>query len=469
MDLDSYRGYDALGLAELVRTGTASPDELLDAALAMVDAVNPTYNAVVTRFEAAARQAIHDGLPDGPFRGVPFVIKDLWTRVAGVATSNGSRLFADDVAASDSEIVRRYRAAGLVLFAKTNTPELGLNASTESRLLGPARNPYDPTRSTGGSSGGAAAAVAAGIVPMAHATDGGGSIRIPASCCGLFGLKPSRGRITLGPERSEGWAGMSAQHVVSRTVRDSAAALDATAGAMSGDPYAAPPAPSSYLAEAALDPPTMRVGLALEPPSGAAVDPACRDAAEATARRLEALGHRVSPVTFPAATADGAGAQGTIISAHVAAFVDARAAALGRALEPDDVEPVTAAMCGRGRSFSAADYIAAVGVMHRVGRAMGELFDTIDVLVTPMLGRPPVPLGTLDTGDPARFGKEITTVTPFAGLANLIGQPAMTLPLDGTGGLPVGTQVLGRFGDEAALLRLAGQLERACGWWRPAA
>jgi len=467
VDLDTYRTHDALGLAGLVRTGAATPDELLDAALAMVDAVNPLYNAVVTRFESAARDAIRAGLPEGPFHGVPFILKDLWTRVAGVATTNGSRLFADDVATADSEIVRRHRAAGLVLFAKSNTPELGLNASTESVLLGPARNPWDRTRSTGGSSGGAAAAVAAGIVPMAHATDGGGSIRIPASCCGLFGLKPSRGRITLGPERSEGWAGMSAQHVVSRTVRDSAAALDATAGTMAGDPYTAPPAPGAYLAEAALDPPPLRVGLCLAPPSGAAVDPACLAAAEATARRCEALGHRVAAVAFPAATADAAAAQGTIISVHVAVTVDARAAALGRAVGPDDLEPVTAAMCGRGRAFSGAEYVTAVQAMHRVGRAMGELFDTIDVLITPMLGRPPVPLGTLDTRDPPRFGREIGSVTPFAGLANLTGQPAMTLPLDGTGGLPVGTQVLGRFGDETTLLRLAGQLERAHGWWRP--
>jgi len=468
VDLDTYRAQDALGLAELVRTGAVTPDELLDAALAMVDAVNPSCNAVVTRFEGDARRAIRDGLPDGPFRGVPFIIKDLWTRVAGVVTTNGSRLFADDVAPADSEIVRRYRAAGLVLFAKSNTPELGLNASTESVLLGPARNPWDPTRSTGGSSGGAAAAVAAGIVPMAHATDGGGSIRIPASCCGLFGLKPSRGRITLGPERSEGWAGMSAQHVVSRTVRDSAAALDATAGTMSGDPYTAPPAPAAYLEESAVDPPPLRVGWCLEPPSGAPVDPACRAAAEATARRCEALGHRVASVAFPAVAADAAAAQITIISVHSAATVDARATALGRALAADDLEPVTAAMCERGRLFSGAEYVAAVQAMHRVGRAMGELFETIDVLVTPMLGRPPVELGTLDTRDPPRFGREIASVTPFAGLANLTGQPAMTLPLDGADGLPIGTQVLGRFGDEATLVRLAGQLERTHGWWRPA-
>jgi len=468
VDLDAYRAHDALGLAGLVRAGAVTPDELLDAALAMVDAVNPAYNAVVTRFEDAARQAIRAGLPEGPFRGVPFIMKDLWTRVAGVATTNGSRLFAADVATADSEIVRRYRTAGLVLFAKSNTPELGLNASTESVLLGPARNPWDPTRSTGGSSGGAAAAVAAGIVPMAHATDGGGSIRIPASCCGLFGLKPSRGRITLGPERSEGWAGMSAQHVVSRTVRDSAAALDATAGTMSGDPYAAPPGPGAFLAEAATDPPRLRVGLVLDPPSGVPVDEACRAAAEATARRCEALGHHVEAAALPAVTAEAAAAQGTIISVHTAVTVDARAAALGRALVDDDLEPVTAAMCARGRVFTGADYVAAVQVMHRVGRAMGQLFDTIDVLVTPMLGRPPVPLGTLDTSDPVRFGREISSVTPFSGLANLTGQPAMALPLDGTSGLPVGTQVLGRFGEEATLFRLAGQLERSHGWWRPA-
>ena len=464
MDADAYRAHDALGLAGLVRAGEVTAHEVLAAALAALDAVNPAVNAVVGLFEDGARRAIDAGLPDGPFRGVPLAIKDLWTRVAGVATSNGSRLFVGDVAAHDSEIVRRYRAAGLVLFAKTNTPELGLNASTEGVLFGPARNPWDRSRSTGGSSGGAAAAVAAGIVPMAHATDGGGSIRIPASCCGLFGLKPTRGRIPQGPERGEGWNGMSAQHVVSRSVRDSAAALDVTAGPMAGDPYWAPPAVPSYLSETEVEPPVLRIGLCLEAPSGAAVDPACVASAEASARRCEALGHRVETVAWPFAGMDAAAAQATIISAHLAATVDARLAVLGRPMGDDDIEPVTAAMCERGRSISAVQYVGAVAAMQRIGREMGELFGRIDMMLTPMLGRLPVPLGTLDTRDPARFGREIGGVTPFAGVANLTGQPAMTVPLDEVDGLPVGSQFIGRFGDEATLLRLAGQLERAHPW-----
>ena len=464
MDPDAYRAHDALGLAALVRTGEVTPHEVLDAALAALEAANPSVNAVVGVFEGDARRAIDAGLPDGPLRGVPWALKDLWTRVAGVATSNGSRLFAGDVAARDSEIVRRYRAAGLVLFAKTNTPELGLNASTEGVLFGPARNPWDRSRSTGGSSGGAAAAVAAGIVPMAHATDGGGSIRIPASCCGLFGLKPTRGRVTQGPERGEGWNGMSAQHVVSRSVRDSAAALDVTAGPMAGDPYWAPPAPPSYLADMRADPPILRVGLCVDAPSGVAVDPTCTAAAEASARRCEALGHRVETVAWPFAGLDAATAQATIISAHLVATVDARLAALGRPLAEEDIEPLTAAMYERGRSIAGVQYVGAVAAMHRIGREMGELFERIDVLLTPMLGRPPLPIGTLDTRDPARFGREIGGVTPFAGVANLTGQPAMTVPLDEVDGVPVGSQFIGRFGDESTLFRLAAQLERAHPW-----
>jgi Asp-tRNA(Asn)/Glu-tRNA(Gln) amidotransferase A subunit family amidase len=299
---------------------------------------------------------------------------------------------------------------------------------------------------------------------MAHATDGGGSIRIPASCCGVFGLKPTRGRISLGPERGEGWNGMSAQHVVSRTVRDSAAALDVAAGPMPGDPYWAPPGPGSYLAETQLDPGSLRVGLCLDAPSGVSVDPACRRVAETTARRCEALGHRVEIVSWPYAVEDAVLAQGTIIAAHLAATVDARLAQVGRPLAAGDIERLTAAMCDRGRSVTGVAYVGAIQAMHRIGRAMGILFERIDVLVTPMLGRLPVPIGTLDTSDPARFGREIGAVTPFAGLANLSGQPAMSLPLDEADQLPVGSQVIGRFGDEATLLRLAGQLERTHPW-----
>jgi len=464
MDPDDYRSHDGVGLAELVEAGQVTPHQLLDVALASVEEMNPSVNAVIRLFEPQARQAIDAGLPAGPFRGVPFMVKDLWTRVAGVATSNGSRLFADDVASEDSEIVRRFRSAGLVCFAKSNTPELGLSPSTEPALFGPVRNPWDRERSAGGSSGGAAAAVAAGMVPVAHATDGGGSIRIPASCCGVFGLKPTRGRVPQGPERGEGWNGMSAQHVVSRSVRDSAAALDAISGPMAGDPYWAPPGATSYRAEAQRDPGPLRVGLCLEPPSGMAVDPACQRVAEATAGRCEALGHVVSRESWPFANEDLVRAQGTIVATHIAATIEARLEALGRPLVTGEIEPVTASLRDRGLAATGVAYVGAIQAMHRVGRAMGTLFERIDVLLTPMLGRLPPPLGTLDTSDPARFGREVGYLSGFAGVANISGQPAMSVPLDLVDGLPVGSQFIGRFGEEATLLRLAGQLERAYGW-----
>jgi amidase len=464
MDPGEYRSHDGLEWAELIEAGQITPHELLDLALVAVEAVNPSVNAVVHLFESQARRAIDEGLPAGPFRGVPLMVKDLWTRVEGVATSNGSRLFVDDVAAQDSEIVRRFRAAGLVCFAKSNTPELGLSPSTEPVLFGPVHNPWDTGRSAGGSSGGAAAAVAAGIVPFAHATDGGGSIRIPASCCGVFGLKPTRGRVPQGPERGEGWNGMSAQHVVSRSVRDSAAALDVIGGPMSGDPYWAPPAVPSYRAEVQLDPGPLRVGLCVEAPSGIAVDPACKAVAEATAARCEALGHRVSPVSWPFVHDDAVRAQGTIVAAHVASTIERRLRVLDRPLGADDIEPLTASLRERGLAATGVDYVAAVEAMHGVGRAMGGLFEGIDVLLTPMLARLPPPLGTLDPCDPARFGREVGYLSAFAGVANLSGQPAMSVPLDLVDGLPVGSQFIGRFGDEATLFRLAGQLERAYSW-----
>ena len=459
--------HDALGLAELVRSGDVSAHELLDQAMASIEAVNPAVNAVTTRFEDRARRAIDAGLPPGPFRGVPFAIKDLWTNVAGLTTTNGSRLFAPGPpSADDSEVIARYRRAGLVLVAKTNTPELGLSPSTEPALSGPTHNPWDLGVTSGGSSGGAAAAVASGIFALAHASDGGGSIRIPASCCGLFGLKPTRGRVPVGPERSEGWNGMSTQHVVTRSVRDSAAALDATAGPMAGDPYWAPPASGSYLVDAGVDPAPLRIGLIVEAPTGTPVDPACRDAAEATARRCAQLGHDVVPRLWPPILEDLVAARSSIVPAQVAVGVDSYLAGTGRTLGPDDLEPMTRLLVDHGRSTSAAAYIAAVQAMHRLGRTMGELFDDIDVLVTPTLAQPPGPLGALGGDDLDRFIQTSGSMTAFTYLVNLTGQPAMSLPLDRmAGGIPIGSQVVGRFGDEATLFRLAGQLERAHPWF----
>ncbi|HXA34435.1 MAG TPA: amidase, partial [Acidimicrobiales bacterium] len=315
--------HDGLGLAELVRSGEVTAHQLLDQAMASIETTNPSLNAVVIVFEDEARRAIDAGLPPGPFHGVPFAVKDLWANVAGSITTNGSRLFAaGPPSAGDSEVIRRYRRAGLVLVAKTNTPELGLSPSTEPALFGPTHNPWDPAITPGGSSGGAAAAVASGLFAMAHASDGGGSIRIPASCCGLFGLKPSRGRITVGPERGEGWNGMSTQHALTRSVRDSAALLDASAGPMAGDPYWAPPGSSSYLADARTDPAPLRIGLITESHTGVPVAPECRQAAEATASRCAQLGHEIVPLSWPAITDDFVAARSAIVPVQIAVTVD---------------------------------------------------------------------------------------------------------------------------------------------------
>jgi Asp-tRNA(Asn)/Glu-tRNA(Gln) amidotransferase A subunit family amidase len=301
---------------------------------------------------------------------------------------------------------------------------------------------------------------------MAHASDGGGSIRIPASCCGLFGLKPSRGRITVGPERGEGWNGMSTQHAVTRSVRDSAALLDASAGPMAGDPYWAPPGSSSYLTDAGTDPAPLRVGLITESPTSVPVAPECRQAAEATARRCEQLGHEIVPLSWPAITDDLMAARSAIVPVQIAVTVDDFLAKTGRSLGPDDLEPMTRRLVDHSRSTTATTYVAAVQAMHRLGRTLGVLFEDIDALVTPTMAAPPGPLGALGPDDLDRFIQTSGAMTAFTYLVNLTGQPAMSIPLDRSpDGIPIGSQVIGRFGDEATLFRLAGQLERAHPWF----
>lgn len=466
MDVKEYRSFDATGLAGLISSGQVSAGEVLDAALEAVADANPRLNAVVSLMADDAHRAVDQGLPDGPFRGVPFLVKDLGVSVSGSVTTSGSRLFAGGPpAAADSEIVARFRRAGLVLLGRTNTPEFGLCPTTEPVLFGPTISPLDESRSPGGSSGGSAAAVAAGMVPVAHASDGGGSIRIPASCCGLFGLKPTRARVTMAPDRAEGWAGMSTNHAVSRSVRDSAALLDAIAGAAPGDPYWAPPPREPYLVSAGRDPAPLRLGLALTAPSGVEVDPQCRAAAVATARRLEALGHRVEEIRWPFGPELLAAAQAGVIGANTGATVDARLAELGRPLAEDDVEPVTRATMAWGRRISAVDYVRAVNALQQVGRLMGALFETFDAVVTPTMACLPPPLGQVNGSDPDRFAAGVAPMVAFTALVNMSGQPAASLPLDrSVEGWPVGTQIIGRFGDENTLCSLSGQLERAHPW-----
>jgi amidase/6-aminohexanoate-cyclic-dimer hydrolase len=464
---DAYDRSDATGLAELVARGEVTPTELLDEALSRVEARNPAVNAIIAVFEDRARAAIAAGLPDGPLRGVPFVLKDLGVDLEGTETSSGSRLFAGTTATVTSEIVRRYERAGLVIFGKTNTPEFGMNVSTEPVRWGPTRNPWDLDRSAGGSSGGAGAAVAAGIVPAAHATDGGGSIRIPASMNGLFGLKPTRGRTPIGPPAGEGWNGLSHGHVVTRTVRDSAALLDVAAGPSVGEPYSAPCQHGSFLEATGRSPGRLRVGFTLEARPGLPVDDECAAAVGHTVRLLAELGHEIEQVSLPVDWAALLPAMGAISGSHIGAAIDRRARELGREVGPDDVEGVARAVYALGRTRGAWDYVDAVATVHRVGREVGQFFETVDVVVTPTLATVAPRIGEMfaDVEDLAAWGARAGRVSGFLGLANATGQPAMSLPLHtAADGMPIGVQVMGRFGAEALLLSLAAQLESAAPW-----
>jgi Asp-tRNA(Asn)/Glu-tRNA(Gln) amidotransferase A subunit family amidase len=465
---DAYDTHDALGLARLVRAGELSPTELLEEALRRVEARNPTLNAVCAVFEERARAQIAAGLPDSPLAGVPFLLKDLGVDLAGEVTSNGSRFFASAVATRTSYVVQRYLDAGLVVFGKTNTPEMGLNVSTEPVLFGPTRNPWDHARSAGGSSGGAGAAVAGGIVPAAHATDGGGSIRIPASCNGLFGLKPTRGRTPMGPPLGESWNGLSHGHAVSRSVRDSAALLDIAAGPSIGEPYSAPPAPAGGFLAAALDQPgPMRIGVTTTPRPGIVVDEECNTAVTNATTLLRALGHELVEVQLPVDWDALMPAFGVITGAHIAAAVHERAEALGRAPGPDDLEAITRAQVSATTRRGALDYVAAVKVIHAVGRTLGAFFETVDAVLTPTLGTVPPPIGEMfaDVEDLAAWGRRAGRISCFLGVMNATGQPAMSLPLHwSAGGLPVGVQIMGRFGDDGRLLALARQVEAAAPW-----
>lgn len=464
---DEYVAHDAVGLAELVARGEVTADEVLDAALSVIDARNPEINAFVARCDDAARSSIAAGLPDGPLRGVPYALKDLNSHVAGLPNTNGCRLFADDVSTEDSEFVARLRRAGMVVIGKTNTPAFGTSPSTEPVLFGPTRNPWDTTRSAGGSSGGAAAAVASGMLPAAHATDGGGSIRIPASECGLFGLKTTRHRVTLAPFAGEGWAGLSVGHAVTRSVRDSALLLDLTSAPYAGDPVVAPRPDRPYADEVTADPGSLRIGLIDRPVSpGVVVDPEVLAALGDAARLCEELGHIVIPTEWPEFQVMPAAAMGVLSSTNVAVAIDDRLDALGRAEREDDLDLWMRTIVGQGRSVSARDYVHAVSDMHAIGRAVGQWMVPFDVLLTPTLSILPPEIGVLD---PMRPVTEVLGVlgglTGFLSIFNVTGQPAMSVPLGrSTSGLPIGIQFAGRFGDESTLLRLAGQLERAQPW-----
>ena len=465
--LSDYETYDAIGLAELVRKGEVTPLELLECAIERVERHNAALNAVVLPMYEEARSRIEAGLPDGPLRGVPLLLKDLGLLYKGFTTSFGSRLFADFMADYDSTLVERYRRAGLVVMGKTNTPEFGLTITTEPQLYGPCRNPWNTTISSGGSSGGSAAAVASGMVPVGHASDGGGSIRIPAACCGLFGLKPTRGRIPAGPPQGEGWNGMSTDHVISRSVRDSALFLDISCGRSLGDPHGAPTVDGPFLDEVSRPPGELRIAMTATAPSGVKADEACVASLLDTAQLCTDLGHKVTEAA-PEFDADRLQeAVVTIINANTAAMVDARVEQLGRELSEEDLEYVTMRAAQSGREASAPELIQAIQTVHHTGRLVARFFESYDILLSPVLLKPPVPIGYLDTQseDVRGYLGRLYTYFGFTGLFNATGQPSMSVPLCWSKeNLPIGMLFSGRFAEEATLFRLAGQLEAARPW-----
>jgi amidase len=476
---DILGDHDATGLAELVRRGEVKPLELVDAAIARVEAVDPQLNAVIHRRFEAAREEAAAVVPAGPFGGVPFLVKDLGCHTAGEPLHQGMALLRDAGwrAVVDSHLMTRFRAAGLVVIGRTNTPELGIQPTTEPSAYGPTRNPWDTRLTPGGSSGGAAAAVASGMVPAAHANDGGGSIRIPASACGLVGLKSSRGRVSVGPH---GYAAafLISEGVVCRTVRDAAGFLDATSGAFPGDPWVAPPPNRPFAAEVGADPGRLRIGLRTRAPGGKGdVHPECVRAAAETAALLESLGHEVVPGGPEAFDLpDWAGNFMTLWSANVTLALEEIGARLGRKVQEGDVEPLTWALAETGRQIPAARLIAAQTWLTEAGRRLGQWFagprdhsgePGFDALLTPTLAEPPPPLGT--------FGPQPGNVTaglfragafcPFTPPVNTTGLPAVSLPVHETPeGLPVGVQLIAAYGREDVLLRLAAQVEAARPW-----
>jgi len=463
---------DATAQADLVRTGAASPVELVDAAIDRIEKLDPVLNAVIhPLFDRAREQAASGSLPDGPFHGVPVLFKDLRCAVEGDPYNEGMRYLkeAGYRARRTDELARRYLAAGFAYLGRTNTPELGLVPTTEPHAYGPSHNPWDTSRSTGGSSGGSAAAVASGMVPVAHANDGGGSIRIPASCCGLVGLKTSRGRTSQAPMVDALDSPLVTELCVSRSVRDTAAVLDAVHGGVPGDTVLAPPPRRPYVEEVGADPGSLRIGILTENPLGTGdIHADCVNAAEETGRLLESLGHHVD-VDHPAtlSSPELVGHFTTLWTANLPAVFDAYEAETGRAVTADDVEPLTWALAEMGRATPAPAVITALRAGYAYTRGVAAWWTSgWDLLLTPTLAMPPVPLGTFDTPDDPLLGfMHAASYVPFTAPFNVTGQPAMQLPLHmNAAGLPIGIQLVAAFGREDLLLRVASQLEQALPW-----
>ncbi len=487
--IQEYDQHDALGLAALVKKGEVTAAELAEEAIRRMEEHNPAINAVVYRMDDLAREGAKRGLPDGPFTGVPYLLKDLLAAYAGVPMSRGSNAYKNDVSPHDSELVARWKKAGLNVVGKTNAPEFGIVGYTEPEAWGPCRNPWNLNHTPGGSSGGSAAAVAAGIVPMASGGDGGGSIRIPAACCGLFGIKPSRGRNPTGPEYGEINQGLVVEHVITRSVRDSAAALDATQGDVDGAPYLIAPPQNSYLEETKKEPGKLRIAFDTSSPIGKDVHPECVQAVRNAAKLLEELGHTVEEAK-PGYDGKALGISYiTGVIAETAADVAEVERRFGKAAARTQVELATRTLALLGRTISACDLVEARRLWNAVGRAMGVFYETHDLYLTPTLARPPVKIGELAMGAPERaaatvanalgagkllqatglveqMGTENLAPMPYTQLGNVAGLPSMSVPLHWTAdGLPCGVLFTGPFGREDMMFRLAAQLEQAAPWF----
>ena len=466
MAFQDYAKFDALGLADLVAKRDVTPAELVEEAIARVERHNPKINAVVFKTFDRARSAAK--LPvQGPFAGVPFLLKDILGTQKGVPTRQGSNFLPPVPAPHDATLVRRFTAAGLISIGKTNVPEFGLVPTTEPTIYGSCNNPWELDHSSGGSSGGSGAAVAAGIVPIAHANDGGGSIRVPASANGLVGLKPTRGRNPLGPDLGDIMGGLVCEHVVTRSVRDTAAALDVTAGNEQGDPYWAPPKPNSYLEESKTAPGKLRIAFSTTNIFGKKFDPECVTAIQSTAKLLESLGHHVEEASPTIAVDQLMQSFMPIWASGLAMLIDGTAMMTNRPPHESDFQGMTWGLYQMGKSITAAQYQMCWFMLHSISRQVAHFHETYDVWMATTMGAPPVRNGTFDfhEKDPVKAFAPIIDYLPVTPLQNATGQPAITLPLHwAQNGLPVGVHFAGRFGDETTLLRLAGQLEQAKPW-----
>lgn len=466
---EEYASLDGIGLAQLIGRGEVSAQEVVDTAIAAIEKMNPHVNAVLQFLPDAATATAQAGLPSGPFRGVPLLIKEIVLSAKGVRCESGSALAEGYVPKADTELMARFRGAGLVLCGTTRTPEFGYSPTTEPRFHGAVRNPWKAGHSPGGSSGGAGAAVAAGIVPIAHASDGGGSIRIPASCNGLVGLKPSRDLIPTGPDYGDLLYGLAAEFALTRTVRDTAALLDAVGGADIGAPGMPLPAPESYATAITRPPKPLRIAWTTQAGSGEQSASECQAAVHDTVQTLQELGHTLI---------EGAPRydwEAFLKSTHLlqvsclASGVASIAAELGRVPSPDNLEAVTFAMYEEGKRYTAIELTTALGQQNTVSRQVGAFFESVDMLLTPTMKLPPCRLGEFDQNSavtsPWEWSQKIFSYVPFPAVFNTTGQPAISLPMHwSSAGLPIGVQLAGRFGDDATLLQLAAQLEQARPW-----